>query len=78
MKNKILTWLGIVAAMGVLAVAVTFGMLELADNPVDKEVSAQIDKKEDPTIVGREVDGVFVKCIMKILLKAKSLQRCIT
>ncbi|EEL69129.1 MULTISPECIES: PRK06770 family protein [Bacillus] len=60
MKNKILTWLGIVAAMGVLAVAVTFGMLELADNPVDKEVSAQIDKKEDPTIVGREVDGVFV------------------
>lgn len=47
MKNKILTWLGIVAAMGVLAVAVTFGMLELADNPADKEVSAQIDKKED-------------------------------
>ncbi|MBK5357539.1 hypothetical protein JFU03_04235 [Bacillus sp. TH44] len=46
MKNKILTWLGIVAAMGVLAVAVTFGMLELADNPVDKEVSAQIDKKK--------------------------------
>ncbi len=60
MKNKILTWLGIVAAMGVLVVAVTFGMLELADNPVDKEVNAQIDKKEDPTIVGREVDGVFV------------------
>jgi len=60
MKNKILTWLGIVAAMGVLAVAVTFWMLELADNPVDKEVNAQIDKKEDPTIVGREVDGVFV------------------
>ncbi|PEB74985.1 hypothetical protein COM89_15135 [Bacillus thuringiensis] len=60
MKNKILTWLGIVAAMGVLAVAVTFGMLELADNPADKEVSAQIDKKEDQTIVGREVDGVFV------------------
>ncbi len=60
MKNKILTWLGIVAAMGVLAGAVTFGMLELADNPVDKEVNAQIDKKEDPTIVGREVDGVFV------------------
>ncbi|MGG1605689.1 PRK06770 family protein [Bacillus wiedmannii] len=60
MKNKILTWLGIVAAMGVLAVAVTFGMLELADNPVDKEVNAQIDKKENPTIVGREVDGVFV------------------
>lgn len=32
--------------MGVLAIAVTFGMLELADNPVDKEVSAQIDKKK--------------------------------
>ncbi|MEM5625221.1 hypothetical protein AAHB47_10690 [Bacillus wiedmannii] len=46
MKNKILTWLGIVAAMGVLAVAVTFGMLELSDNPVDKEVNAQIDKKK--------------------------------
>ncbi|EJS71512.1 hypothetical protein ICW_01377 [Bacillus wiedmannii] len=46
MKNKILTWLGIVAAMGVLAVAVTFGMLELADNPVDKEVNAQIEKKK--------------------------------
>ena len=60
MENKISTWLGIVAAMGVLAIAVTFGMLELADNPVDKEVSAQIDKKEDQTIVGREVDGVFV------------------
>ncbi|MBS9804297.1 PRK06770 family protein [Bacillus cereus] len=60
MKNKISTWLGIVAAMGVLAVAVTFGMLELADNPADKEVSAQIDQKEDQTIVGREVDGVFV------------------
>ena len=45
MKNKISTWLGIVAAMGVLAIAVTFGMLELADNPVDKEVSAQIDKR---------------------------------
>ncbi|SCC59861.1 Uncharacterized protein BTT61001_04824 [Bacillus thuringiensis] len=29
MKNKILTWLGIVAAMGVLAVAVTFGKLEI-------------------------------------------------
>ena len=59
MENKISTWLGIVATMGVLAIAVTFGMLELADNPVDKEVSAQIDK-EDQTIVGREVDGVFV------------------
>lgn len=46
MKNKILTWLGIVAAMGVLAGAVTFGMLELADNLVDKEVNAQIDKKK--------------------------------
>lgn len=44
MENKISTWLGIVAAMGVLAIAVTFGMLELADNPVDK-VSAQIDKR---------------------------------
>ncbi|HDR4896058.1 hypothetical protein CN961_02035 [Bacillus thuringiensis] len=60
MENKISTWLGIVVAMGVLAIAVTFGMLELADNPVDKEVSAQIDKKEDQIIVGREVDGVFV------------------
>ncbi len=29
MKNKILTWLGIVAAMGVLAVAVIFGKLEI-------------------------------------------------
>lgn len=28
MENKISTWLGIVAAMGVLAIAVTFGMLE--------------------------------------------------
>ncbi|EEM82044.1 hypothetical protein bthur0011_39070 [Bacillus thuringiensis serovar huazhongensis BGSC 4BD1] len=53
MKNKISTWLGIVAAMGVLAIAVTFGMLELAHNPVDKEESAQIDKKEDQTIVDR-------------------------
>lgn len=35
-----------IAAMGVLAVAVTFGLLELADNPVDQEVSAQIDKKK--------------------------------
>jgi len=43
MKNKILTWLGIVAAMGALAVAVTFGMLELADNPVDRQASADID-----------------------------------
>ncbi|MED2183109.1 PRK06770 family protein [Bacillus wiedmannii] len=62
MKNKILIWLGMIAAMGVLAVAVTvtFGLLELADNPVDQEVSAQIDKKEVPTIVGREIDGVFV------------------
>ena len=53
MKNKILTWLGIVAAMAELACccSYTFGMLELADNPVDKEVSAQIDKKEYPTIV---------------------------
>ncbi|WP_259457496.1 PRK06770 family protein [Bacillus wiedmannii] len=59
-ENKILTWLGMIAAMGVLAVAVTFGLLELADNPVDQEVSAQIDKKEVPTIVGREIDGVFV------------------
>ncbi|WP_242255235.1 PRK06770 family protein [Bacillus cereus group sp. BfR-BA-01379] len=60
MKNKVLTWLGIVAVTGVLAVAVTLGMLELADNPVDQEVSAQIDKKEVQTIVGREVDGIFV------------------
>ncbi|MFJ8454578.1 PRK06770 family protein [Bacillus paramycoides] len=60
MENKILTWLGIVVVMGALAVAVTFGMLELADNPVDKQASAEIDKKEESLVVGREVDGVFV------------------
>ncbi|PEK60059.1 PRK06770 family protein [Bacillus wiedmannii] len=50
MKNKILTWLGITAAMGVLAVAVTFGMLELADNPADKQASADIDTSEYKTV----------------------------
>lgn len=50
MKNKILTWLGITAAMGVLAVAVTFGMLELADNPADKKASADIDTGEYKTV----------------------------
>ncbi|MED0993655.1 PRK06770 family protein [Bacillus nitratireducens] len=50
MKNKILTWLGIVTAMGVLTVAVTFGMIELADNPVDKQASAEIDTNEYKTV----------------------------
>ncbi|MEC0017437.1 PRK06770 family protein [Bacillus anthracis] len=54
MKNKILTWLGIIAAMGVLAVAVTFGMLELADNPADKQASADIDTSEYKTVPKEE------------------------
>ncbi|MGQ4671344.1 hypothetical protein ACUIJ5_22185 [Bacillus toyonensis] len=43
--NKILTWLGIVATIRVLAVAVPFQMLGLADNLADKHASAEIDKK---------------------------------
>ncbi|HDR7601802.1 PRK06770 family protein [Bacillus mycoides] len=50
MKNRILTWLGIVTAMGILAVTVTFGMLELADNPADKQASADIDTSEYKTV----------------------------
>ncbi len=78
MKNRNFNLARNSSSMGVLAIAVTFGMLELADNPADKEVSAQIDKKEDQTIVGREVDGVFVDVyVTENLLKEKSLQRCI-
>lgn len=58
MKNKILTWLGITAAMGFLAVAVTFGMLELADNPADKQASADINTDEYKT-VPREKESVI-------------------
>ncbi|MGE7723344.1 PRK06770 family protein [Bacillus cereus] len=50
MEKKVLTWLGIVTAMGVLTVAVTFGMIELADNPVDKQASAEIDTNEYKTV----------------------------
>ncbi|PEY23099.1 hypothetical protein CN340_19760 [Bacillus anthracis] len=58
MKKKILTWLGIVSAMGIFAVAVTFGMLELADNPADKQASAEIDTDEYKT-VPREKESVI-------------------
>ena len=45
MKKKILIWIGCAMGLVGLAVAVTFGMLELADNPADKEVSAEIDTR---------------------------------
>ncbi|MGE7935793.1 PRK06770 family protein [Bacillus paramycoides] len=50
MGKKVLTWLGLVAAMGVLTVGVTFGMLELADNPADKQANAEIDTSEYKTV----------------------------
>ncbi|MDM5256074.1 hypothetical protein [Bacillus toyonensis] len=56
--NKILTWLGIVATIRVLAVAVTFQMLGLAD----KHASAEIDKKEESAVV----DGVHPALIINL------------
>ncbi|WP_392388280.1 hypothetical protein [Bacillus toyonensis] len=69
--NKILTWLGIVATIRVLAVAVTFQMLGLAvtfqmlglaDNLADKHASAEIDKKEESAVV----DGVHPALIINL------------
>ncbi|WP_255294141.1 hypothetical protein [Bacillus toyonensis] len=60
--HKILTWLGIVATIRVLAVAVTFEMLGLADNPADKHASAEIGKKEESAVV----DGVHSALIINL------------
>ncbi|PED95756.1 hypothetical protein COL64_00815 [Bacillus toyonensis] len=60
--NKILTWLGIVTTIRVLAVAVTFQMLGLADNLADKHASAEIDKKEESAVV----DGVHPALIINL------------
>ncbi|EJR66199.1 hypothetical protein IIO_00815 [Bacillus cereus VD115] len=60
--NKILTWLGIVATIRFLTVAVTFQMLGLADNLADKHASAEIDKKEESAVV----DGVHPALIINL------------
>ncbi|MEK4934463.1 MULTISPECIES: hypothetical protein [Bacillus] len=48
--------------MGILAVAVTFEILELADNPADKHASVEIDKKEESEVV----DGVHPALIINL------------
>ncbi|MEK5205291.1 PRK06770 family protein [Bacillus sp. FSL R10-2789] len=50
MKKKILVWVGSILGFVALTTAVTFGMLELGDNPVDKKASAEIDTNEYKTV----------------------------
>lgn len=46
MQKKIIIWLGSIVGLIALTIGITFGMLELADNPADKKASAEIDKGE--------------------------------
>ncbi|PGM34655.1 hypothetical protein CN941_25820 [Bacillus cereus] len=50
MKKKIAVWVGSILGFVALTTAVTFGMIELADNPVDKKASAEIDTDEYKTV----------------------------
>lgn len=50
MKKKILIWIGCAIGLVGLTAGITYGMLELADNPADKQASAEIDTSEYKTV----------------------------
>lgn len=66
MKKKILIWLISIVGLVALTVGVTYGMVSVADNPVNKKASTEIDTsqyktvpREKESVVG-QIDGVFI------------------
>ncbi|PGD07606.1 hypothetical protein COM34_14700 [Bacillus wiedmannii] len=66
MKKKILIWLISIVGLVALTVGVTYGMVYVADNPVNKKASTEVDTSQYKTVprekesMTDQIDGVFV------------------
>ncbi|OWW11574.1 hypothetical protein BUE63_04095 [Bacillus sp. MB353a] len=66
MKKKILIWLISIVGLVALTVGVTYGMFYVADNPVKKKASTEVDKSQYKTVprekesMTGQIDGVFM------------------
>ncbi|MGE7893270.1 PRK06770 family protein [Bacillus cereus] len=66
MKKKILIWLISIVGLVALTVGVTYGMVYVADNPVNKKASTEVDTSQYKTVprekesMTGQIDGVFM------------------
>ncbi|MFJ6032522.1 PRK06770 family protein [Bacillus toyonensis] len=66
MKKKILIWMSSIVGLIALTVGVTYGMIYVADNPVNKKASTEVDTSQYKTVprekesMTGQIDGVVM------------------